>query len=44
MDNSLVIPEGSEPVLVLNSVTWRVNTLDGAERFFDPSPVAEVTL
>ncbi len=44
VDISLIIPEGPDPVLVLNSVTWRVSTLDGSERFFDPSPVAEVTL
>lgn len=44
VDISLIIPEGPDPVLVLNSVTWRVSTLDGSERFFDPAPVAEVAL
>lgn len=44
VDLALIVPAGPDPVLVLNSVTWRVSNLDGSEQFFDPVPVAEVTL
>ncbi|GAB3690422.1 hypothetical protein GCM10027595_00800 [Corynebacterium nasicanis] len=45
VDISVQLPEDDpDPVLVLNSMTWRVSRLDGSEGFFDPAPVMEVVL
>lgn len=38
-------PDSPGPkTLEINSLTWRVSSLDGSQQWFDPTPVAEVVL